>query len=176
MFLSRDVHGAAGLSSRQLNDWDGRGALPHGRSREEGWRRFGLQELFALATCAEIRRRFGVPVQRLKWVQDCMLQDGVNLLNQAVGAIQMCGESVWLLTDLEKTLIISPEFEFEGLWSGPFFAAHKESAFVLLNVTPLVHRVLGRLDDDILLETYGYDDETLQQVELVAAGTPGESE
>jgi hypothetical protein len=175
MFLSHDVQAAAGLSSRQQNDWDARGALPHRRSGEEGWRRFSLRELFVLATCAEIRRRFGVRVERLKWVQDFMLKEEVDHLQQAAG-VMLFREAVWLLTDLEKTFLLSPDPKFESLWRHLSFDVRDQSAFVLLNLTPLVDRVLGRLDDDIRLEAHGYGEEELRQIRMVADGTPEEAD
>jgi len=176
MFLSHDVQAAAGLSSRQQNDWDARGALPHRRSGEEGWRRFSLRELFVLATCAEIRRKFGVRVERLKWVQDFMLKEGVNHLDMAAGVMSMRGEAVWLLTDLEKTFLFSPDPEFERLVAYLAFDVRGRVGFVLIKPAPLVDRVLGRLDDDIRLEAHGYSEEELRQIRMVADGTPEEAD
>jgi hypothetical protein len=157
MFSSRDVQAAAGLSSRQQNDWDARGVLPHGRSGEEGWRRFSLRELFVLATCAEMRRRFGVRVERLKWVQDFMLQDGINHLEEVEYAMLRPGDFVWLLSDLEKTFIMSTDPEFESFLGLLSVDAHDGSAFVLLNLTPLVDRVLGRLEDHNVREEHAFE-------------------
>jgi len=177
MFSSRDVQEAAGLSSRQQNDWDGRGALPHERSGDEGWRRFSLREVFALATCAEIRRRFGVPVERLKSVSDFMLQEGADHLKAAVDLMSMLGVGVWLLTDFQETFIMDSELEFQELWQMGFFGAENESAFVLLNVTPLVNRVLACLNDPVRLEAHGYGYEILHKIRLLAGGeTPEEAE
>ncbi len=68
-FKAGDAKKAAGLSYRQLNDWDQKGALAGERASESGWRKFSPRELFAVLICAEIRKRFGVPVESLNWIK-----------------------------------------------------------------------------------------------------------
>lgn len=155
IFSSRDVQDAAGLSSRQQNDWDSRGALPHDRTGDEGWRRFSGRDLFVLMICAELRRSFGVPVERLKYVQDFMLQDGADHLGVAIEMMSSLGLGVWLLTDFEKTFIMDSELEFADLWSHGFFGGDREHAFALLKLNPLVNRLLSCLKDPIRLEAHG---------------------
>jgi hypothetical protein len=167
LYSSRDVQDAAGLTARQQNDWDGRGALPHDREGEEGWRRFTPREVFVLAVCAEIRRRFGTPVERLRSIQSFMLEDGANHFEAAVRLFGTLGVGIWLLTDFEDTFIMDSELEFQDLWSLGMFGAENESAFVLINVTPLMHRVLGCLKEPIKLEAHGRGYEIMRNVEAI---------
>jgi hypothetical protein len=60
-FTACDVYRTAGLSYRQLNNWDLKGVLPNSRRKEAGWRTFSYREVFAIFVCSEIRTRFGVP-------------------------------------------------------------------------------------------------------------------
>ena len=93
-------------------------------------------------------------VERLKWIQDFMLQNGVNHLAEADSAMLVLGDAVWLLSDLEKTFILSTDKEFESFLGLLPFDPRDESAFVLLNLTPLVSRVMGRLEDHDLREEH----------------------
>jgi hypothetical protein len=156
-YSSRDVQEAAGLTARQQNDWDGRGLLPHAREGVEGWRRFTPREIFVLMVCSEIRRQFGTPVERLKYVQDFMLQDGANHFEAAVELMDFLGVGVWLLTDFESTFIMDSELEFIDLWQLGFFGAGIEQpkAFALLPINPLVNRLLSCLKDPVQLEAHG---------------------
>jgi len=154
-YSSREVQDAAGLTPRQVNDWDSRGMLPHGREGKGKWRRFSSRDLFALAVCAEIRRQFGTPVERLKWVQEFMLQEKANHLEAAIDLMTTLGVGVWLLTDFEQTFIMDSELEFTDLWQYGYFGPKREKSFVLLPIDTLVNRLLACLKKPIHLEAHG---------------------
>ena len=103
--MPRDVRVLAGLSYRQLNQWESRGAVPHRRGRDAGWRRFSPHEVFALMVCAKVRRRLNVPLQSLQWLRRRMLLHGIDHLDAALRFINS-GEDVCLLTDLRETLLL----------------------------------------------------------------------
>jgi DNA-binding transcriptional MerR regulator len=103
--MPRDVQVLAGLSYRQLNQWESRGAVPHRRGRDAGWRRFSPSEVFTLMVCAKVRRRLNVPLQSLKWLRKRMLQHGIDHLDAALRFIN-AGEDPCLLTDLRETLVL----------------------------------------------------------------------
>ncbi len=163
-YSSREVQDVAGLTPRQVNDWDGRGMLPHSREGEDKWRRFTSRELFALAVCAEVRRQFGTPVERLKWVQEFMLQEGANHLEAAIQMMGSLGVGVWLLTDFEKTFIMDSELEFADLWQHGYFGPNREKSFVLLPIDTLVNRLLACLKEPIQLEAHGRGYEVIRAV------------
>ncbi len=54
-----------GLSYRQFNDWDERGALPHSRRGKRGWRAFSIQDVVALRLAREFRDDFSTPLALL---------------------------------------------------------------------------------------------------------------
>ena len=95
-YSPKNVHAVTGLTPRQLNDWDERGALPHERKGKEGWHRFSGRDIFALMVCSEFRRTLGIPVERLKFVREFMTQDGANHLSAAINLMGFLGVGVWI--------------------------------------------------------------------------------
>ena len=166
-YSSRDVQDAAGLTPRQQNDWDSRGLLPHNREGEEGWRRFSPREIFALMVCSEIRRRCGTPVERLRWVQEFMLEDGANHFEAAVALMANLGVGVWLCTDLENFFVMDSELEFIDLWEHGVFGADSERAMILLPINPLANRLLSCLKEPIELEPHGQGYEILREMQAM---------
>ncbi len=70
---ANDLLKIAGLTYRQLNDWDERaGILSSDRSSKAGWRRFTGDEALALCICAKLRNQFSIPLEKLhpvlKWL------------------------------------------------------------------------------------------------------------
>ena len=70
---ANDLLKIAGLTYRQLNDWDERaGILSSDRSSKAGWRRFTGDEALALCICAKLRNHFSIPLDKLhlvlKWL------------------------------------------------------------------------------------------------------------
>jgi DNA-binding transcriptional MerR regulator len=153
-FSAGDVRRATGLSSRQLNDWDQRGALPHEREGEAGWRRFTLREIFVLMVCAEMRKRFGIPVDRLKVMKDWMLQEEANHLEAAIEIIGALGVDVWILTDFETTFVMDSDLEIFSLTGAGALKGDTEH-LALLKVNPIVNRLLGTLKEPIELANHG---------------------
>ena len=155
----------AGLSARQQNDWDNRGMLPHKRQGEEGWRRYTAREIFVLMVCAEIRRRYGTPVERLRWVQQFMLAEGANHLEAAMELIVTLGVGVWLCTDLEETFAMDSELEFVDMWRSGYFGAEREKAFVFVPVNGIVNRMLSHLEKPIELPPHGRGYEIMRMLD-----------
>jgi DNA-binding transcriptional MerR regulator len=148
-FTAGEVREAAGLSYRQLNDWDHRGVLPRQPGRGEGWRRFSPRDLFALMVCAELRRQFGVPVERLRFVREFMLQENANHLKAAIWLMQVLGLGVWLVTDFEETFMMDSELEFMDMIEHGWLGGGETRAYAWLKVDPLVNKLLGALKDPI---------------------------
>jgi hypothetical protein len=145
-----DVREAAGLSYRQLNDWDGKGALPGKREGQAGWRRFSARDVFALMVCSEIRKRFGVPVESLRFVRDFMLQEGADHLRAAV-EMKALGLSVWLMTDLRETFDMDTDLEFTNMLALGLLRSDTAPGYVFLNLNPLVNKLLAALKKPVQL-------------------------
>ncbi len=142
-FTAGDVKEASGLSYRQLDDWDSKGALSSRREGKAGWRKFTPRDVFALMVCGEIRQQFGVPVQSLRWVKDFMLQEKANHFRYAVETISTYGFAIWLLTDLRETFIMDTELEMDDLIRLGFLRNEDSKSFILLQINPLVNRLLA---------------------------------
>jgi hypothetical protein len=167
------------------HDWDERGALPHDREGDVGWRRFSIREIFVLMVCYELRSKFGVSVERVKYVQEFMLQDGADHLAVAIQLMGILGVGVWLLTDFEDTFIMDSELEFEQLWSMGFFGGDKPASYAMLKMNPLVNRLLGCMKEPVFLPAHGrgyeimhdirynlgvYSPEEFDAIELIRSG------
>ena len=161
---ARDVQKTARLSYRQLNDWEARGAVPAHPERGGGWRRFTPREVFALSVCSEIRKRFGVPVERLLYVKEYMLQDGADHFRAAAELMASLGVGVWLMTNLKGTFVLDSELELLDMMNHGLFGGDHESALIFLKVNPLVNRVLACMKDPIQLQTHGRGYEILKEI------------
>jgi hypothetical protein len=155
-YSGSDVKRIAGLSSRQQSDWDGRGALPHERQGEEGWRRYTPREVFVLAVCAELKRRFGTPIERLRNLQTMMLEDGGDYFAAAVRSIVGLRAGVWLVTDFEGFLLMDTEAEMGDLWHQRAFSGGKLKSLAFLRVNHIVHAMLSQLDPPVEVQDDGY--------------------
>lgn len=152
-YTAADLKRAAGLSYRQINEWDQKGVLPETRSGDAGWRRFSPRDIFALMVCSEIRRQFGVPVESLKWVRAWMLQDGADHL-QAAAEIMSRGMAVVLLTDLRETFVMDSDLEIEDLLRLGYFRHEGSQGYLLIKLNPLVNRLLGCLKEPVTLSIH----------------------
>jgi hypothetical protein len=164
-FSSKDVQDVAGLSYRQINDWDARGVLPNDREGAGSWRRFTAKELFTVIVCAELRRHFGVSLSRLNYVREIMGHEEKNFLTWAYRLMVMLGVEVWLLTDLEKTFIMDSELEFLDLMGNGFFSGESERGYLFLKVSPLVNRLVEAIPDVEPAEAHGLGYEIMRRDE-----------
>lgn len=74
-FKASDLLKLAGLTYRQLHDWEHRaGVLSSQRATEEGWRKFTAEEVAALCVCAALQRQFSFPLAKVgrlhRWLLD----------------------------------------------------------------------------------------------------------
>lgn len=150
-FAAKDANELAGLSYRQLNDWEAKGAAPADRDAEGGWRRFTPRQIFALMVCNEIRRLYGTPLEKLRFVRRFMLQERSNHLAAAIGLMRH-GLHVFLLTDLEKTFIMDSDLEFEDLLHCGQFRVEETRPYILLRLNEVVNRLLAATKKPIRLK------------------------
>jgi hypothetical protein len=150
-FSASDVRDVAGLSYRQMNDWDERGALVGEREADAGWRKFSFLELFILLVCNELRRKFGVPVDSLRWLQNFMRRDGANHF-AAAAEIMDRGMVVLLLTDLKTTFRMDSDDEIADFLRLGSLRNENPEAFLLLKLNPLVNSLLRHVDEPVELK------------------------
>src|SRR5262249_55002222 len=147
-YTASDLKKAAGLSYRQINNWDSKGALPGEREGEEGWRKFSLRDVFALMVCSELRKQYGVPLESVRWVQSFMLKEGANHFNASTELMEL-GFAVYLMTDFKTTFIMDSDLEFEDLFKLGFFRITNSPGFVFLRINPIINRMLSCLENPI---------------------------
>jgi DNA-binding transcriptional MerR regulator len=141
-YTAAELKSAAGLSYRQINEWDQKGVLPETRSDDSGWRKFSIREIFAIMVCSELRRQFGVPVESLRSVRSFMLQEGADHLTAAI-RIMCRGIAVVLMTDLKETFVMDSDLEIEDLLRLGEFRHDGSQGYLLVKLNPLVNRLLA---------------------------------
>lgn len=151
LYTASHVKDATGLSYRQLNEWDRRGALPETREGDASWRRFSPRDFFVLLVCAELRKRFPVPLEQIKYVKDFMLQDGADHFRAAV-ELMVRGFNVLLLTDFATTFAMDTDVEIGELLYLGMTRDNDPAAFVILKINPLVNRMLACRTEPIELK------------------------
>lgn len=142
-FKASDVKKSAGLSYRQINDWDSKGALPNQRQGEAGWRRFTAREVFVMAVCKALRDNFGVPIEKLGFIKSFMLQKDADHFHSALDMIRRYGFTIYLLTDLNETFIMDSDLEIKDLLEMGFFRGDSSGNFILLKMNPIVNQILA---------------------------------
>lgn len=164
VFSAKDVQKTAGLSYRQINDWDSRGALPHTREEKEGWRRFSPRDIFVLAVLNEIKTRLGIPLERLQFVRESMLTDDINYLYWAVQLMATLGVGVWLVTDLQESCILQSELDLQLFMDSGYFGGEEPAEWVLVKVNPIVNRLLATLKNPVHLPSHGKGYQILREL------------
>jgi DNA-binding transcriptional MerR regulator len=62
-FKASDLLKLAGLTYRRLQDWENRaGVMSSQRATGAGWRRFSLEEVYALRVCSDLRKQIPLPL------------------------------------------------------------------------------------------------------------------
>jgi DNA-binding transcriptional MerR regulator len=150
-FTASDLRKAGGISYRQLHDWDSKGAVPGQREQRSGWRKFDPKQFFVILVCAEIRKQFGAPIEKLAWLQKFMLQDRANHFSAAVEMMKR-GLAVLILTDLSQQFEMNVDRAIGDLLNLGYCRYDKPQSYVLLLVNPLINKMLAALRDPVRLE------------------------
>jgi len=141
-FTASDVRKVGGVSYRQLNGWDSKGALPSQRVRSSGWRTFDPRQLFVILVCAELRMKFGVPIKRLAWLQKFMLQDGANHYSAALEMMRR-GLAVVIFSDLNEQFEMNLDSVIGNSIRLGYCRYDEPQSYVLLLVNPIINKMLA---------------------------------
>ncbi len=136
-----DLQKASGMSYRQLNSWDEKGAIPSSREHEEAWRKFTPNDFFTILICKELRDRFGVSFEAIRKLQDRFDKDKVNNLQQAINLITPLGYTVCLFTDLEEDFFIDQDLEIANYIRAGLFRKKNAKDYIVLRLNPLVNKI-----------------------------------
>lgn len=140
-YKASDVYAVCGLSYRQLNDWEERGALPESKDRGAKWRKYSLHDLFVIMVLVELKKQFNTPIEKLKFVKSHLTRQGDSRLNALLFQVAGNGISQWLLTDFDQAFVLDSEFEIQEMFDRAYFHSDKQAAYVLLNVTPIIQKI-----------------------------------
>lgn len=143
-FTASDVKKVSGITYRQLNDWDSKGALPSQREKSSGWRKFNAKQFFVILVCAEIRNQFGAPIEKLAWLQKFMLQDGANHFSVAMDMVGS-GQTVLILTNLSGQFHMDADFVIGDLLTRGYCRYDEPQSYALILVNPLINKMLAAL-------------------------------
>ena len=139
-FRAGDLNRITGLTYRQVNDWDARvGALPHGDRSEAGWRKFSADEVLAVAVCAALRRDFGVPLEKLAWLQSHMLQERAPGYFQLATNMAKAGLAVFVVTDLVSEFIVDSDLNLRWMFEDGQFRSCEAKTHVMLRVNAILN-------------------------------------
>jgi DNA-binding transcriptional MerR regulator len=150
-FTASDIKKAGGISYRQLNGWDTKGALPRQRARSSGWRKFDPKQFFVILVCAELRKQFGVPIEKLAWLQKFMLQDGADHFSAALEMMKY-GLAVLIFTDLSHEFEMDADYAIGGAIDMGSCRYEKSQSHVLILVNPIINKMLLALKNPMRLE------------------------
>lgn len=140
-FSAAETMKAAGITARQLRDWDAKGATRATRQGPEGWRRLSPSAAFAVVVCSAIRKQFGVPIEGLGFVTSCMLEDGTDRLRWCETTIAGLGWTTCLCTDLQGSFTICSDYQLWGLLTDGLLRADRQSGLIILTLNSLVNSV-----------------------------------
>jgi len=142
LYHVKELRGIAGLTYRQINDWEAKGVIPRSREEDSQWRTFSLSQIFGLAVLAEIRRKFGVPLESLRWLGSVLMADDSKHLYQSVGQMVMTGVPAMLVTDLQKTFHIANSIELGEILADRSFPPPDAGAFIMIKLDDVAKQVL----------------------------------
>src|SRR5882757_4401697 len=141
-FRATETARVVGLTYRQLRTLEERAGSAAPRRGKGEWNTYTFRSVFAILICVEIRDRFGVPLDRLGWLIDFMLQDGADHFAYAHRTIRQHGFVVFLLTDLKSFFQIGTDIDFEEMLQLGYFRHDEPEAYYLLKINPIINRIL----------------------------------
>jgi DNA-binding transcriptional MerR regulator len=140
-----DLQKASGMSYRQLNSWDEKGAIPTSREHEDAWRKFAPDDFFTVLICKELRDKFGVSFEGIRKLQDRFVKDKSNNLQHTINLISPLGYTVCLFTDLEEDFFIDQDLEIANYIRAGLFRKKNAKDYIILRLNPLVNKIFELL-------------------------------
>ncbi|MBI4232112.1 MerR family transcriptional regulator [Candidatus Peregrinibacteria bacterium] len=142
MLRSSNLKELAGLSYRQLNDWDSKGILPTERKDKAKWRTFGARSVLTLQICKEFRDKFGVPLEKLIFIKERILDDETNYFQHALELMAYFGVTVYLVTDLKNTFMVETDNELGILFQMGAFKGSDSANYLVIKLNPLINKMM----------------------------------
>ncbi len=150
---------ATGLTSRQINDWDARGMLPNARTKESGWRKFSIQDIFTIAVCATMKERFNLPLDSMRSLYDVYQESGDNFsFQRAVKNVLSFQLPNILFTDLKTIFLMENPVSLASFFEGGTLSIKGMDSALVLNLGPILQAIITALPFPAALpnDTDGY--------------------
>lgn len=138
---AKDLLFVAGLSYRQLNEWEAKGALPSQRETAE-WRRYTLTEAFVIAIAKTVRDSFGTPLESLGWLTRSLLDLPNDPLRWAFAKMRDHHVSLFLRTDLKSYVWLGIDIDLGEEFEGGAERSEDVAPTIVLQLNPIVNRIL----------------------------------
>jgi hypothetical protein len=179
-FRPREVRDATGLSHRQLQNWEQKGAASGDRAQAGGWRTYSPREMFVLLIGRAFRDGFGVPLERLNWMREFMLQKGADHFRYVYDRAARSRMTTFLLTDLKETFFVGTDLDVAEYFELGYFREAEEPASVfILKLNPILNKILemaGHELPEVEQNGYGvfkkgkklYTAQTLEEVSILS--------
>ncbi|MFL6436608.1 MAG: MerR family transcriptional regulator [Terriglobales bacterium] len=135
-FTAKDVKRLAGISYRQLNDWESKRVFNTHRPEGRGWRRFSRNDLVAMLVVKQLRQTCGLPVDRLRRLFKAFGNEPGNI--STLLDLLALRASIVLITDLDATIVVSGASDVVGTVQ-PFIREHRSC--LLLDLAPIAERI-----------------------------------
>lgn len=101
--MASDLKELAGVSYRQINDWEDRGYLVSKRDSNERWHRFSILDLIGYVLLKEVKKH-GIPISKISNVLE---YERIKLILFERVPEFIKGRDYWLWTDFYKCIWIS---------------------------------------------------------------------
>jgi DNA-binding transcriptional MerR regulator len=138
---AKDLKSAAGMSYRQLNEWEAKGALPSQRETAD-WRRYTLTEAFVITIAKAVRDAFGTPLDLLSWLTRSLLDLPNDPLRWAVAKMRDHHMSLFLRTDLKSYVWLGTDIDLGDEFEAGAGRSEDVEPTILLQLNPIVNRFL----------------------------------
>jgi hypothetical protein len=149
-FRPREVRSATGMSHRQLQNWEQKGAAAGDRAREGGWRTYSAREMFVILINCAFREGFGVPLERLNWLRDFMLQKGADHFRYVYDRAARSRMTTFLVTDLKEIFFIGTDLDVaENFELGYFRDAEESASLFILKLNPILQQILDMAGEQL---------------------------
>jgi len=104
-----------------------------------------------LMVCSEVRKRYGMPLEKLVWLKSFMLQEKADHFRAAVRMMQH-GLAVFIFTDLEGSFDMDADIALADMLKLGYCRYDHPHAYIFICVNPIVNKILTALKQPVRLE------------------------
>src|SRR5439155_13359167 len=98
-----------------------------------------------------VRKRYGMPLEKLVWLKSFMLQEKADHFQAAVRMMQH-GLAVFIFTDLEKSFDMDADIAIADMLELGYCRYDHPHAYIFICVNPIINKILTALKKPVRLE------------------------